>query len=49
VDEDGVVNVQQVLVNDGIDPVTGLTVDDADIEDGAPGVPATDFVGGPNA
>jgi hypothetical protein len=49
VDEDGVTTETHVVVSDGVDPVTGLSVDDADAEDAVAGVPATDFVGGPNA
>lgn len=49
VDEDGVTTETTVVVSDGIDPVTGLTVADADAEDAVAGVPATDFIGGPNA
>ena len=49
VDEDGVVTETHGVVADGIDPVTGLSVEDADAEDGVAGVPATDFVNGPNA
>ena len=49
VDEDGVVTVTHVVVADGVDPLTGLSVADADAEDGVAGVPATDFAGGPNA
>lgn len=49
VDEDGVTTVTRVVVADGVDPVTGLTVADADAEDAVAGVSATDYVGGPNA
>lgn len=46
VDEDGVVTETNVVVADGIDPVTGLTIADADAEDAVAGVPATDFING---
>lgn len=49
VDEDGATTVVHGTVVDGIDPKTGLTVEDADADDAAPGQPATDFIGGPNA
>lgn len=49
VDEDGMVIETQFVVANGVDPVTGLSVADADAEDGVAGVPATDYIGGPNA
>lgn len=49
VDEDGAITETVVVVADGVDPVTGLSVADADAEDGVAGVPATDYIGGPNA
>jgi hypothetical protein len=49
VDEDGAVTETHVVVADGVDPVTGLGVAEADADDGVAGVPATDFAGGPNA
>lgn len=49
VDEDGVTTETVVVVSDGVDPVTGLGVGDADAEDAVAGVPASDFLGGPNA
>ena len=49
VDEDGMTTETLVVVTDAVDPVTGLSVSDADAEDAVAGVPATDFAGGPNA
>jgi hypothetical protein len=49
VDEDGVTTETVVVVSDGVDPVTGLGLDAADVEDGVAGVPASDFTGGAGA
>jgi hypothetical protein len=46
VDEDGVTTITRVDVLGGTDPVTGLTVSDADVEDAVPGVLASDFING---
>lgn len=46
VDEDGVTTVTRVEVSLGVDPVTGLSVADADAEDAVAGVPASDFTQG---
>jgi len=46
VDEDGATTVTRVVVADGIDPVTGLSLADADAEDAVAGVPASDFTQG---
>jgi hypothetical protein len=43
VDEDGVTTETRVDVPGGVDPVTGLDVGAADVEDAVPGVPASDF------
>lgn len=40
VGKDGDVTVTVTTLADGIDPVTGLSVDMADADEGAPGVPA---------
>jgi hypothetical protein len=45
-DEDGVVTETQVVVADGVDPVTGLSIADADAEDAVAGVLASDFING---
>jgi hypothetical protein len=49
VDEDGVTTETHIVAADGIDPVTGLSVADADADEGVAGVLATDYLGGPNA
>lgn len=49
VDEDGATTETIVEVPAVGDPVTGLSIADADAEDAVSGVPATDFIGGPNA
>lgn len=49
VDEDGVTTETIVVVADGVDPVTGLTIADADAEDGVAGVLASDFLNGTGA
>lgn len=49
VDEDGAVTETIVEVPAVGDPVTGLSIADADAEDAVAGVPATDYLGGPNA
>lgn len=46
VDEDGVTTETTVVVSDGVDPVTGLAIADADVEDAVPGVLASDFING---
>lgn len=46
VDEDGVVTETHVVIADGVDPVTGLGIAEADAEDAVPGVLASDFING---
>lgn len=46
VDEDGVTTVTRIVALGGVDPVTGLTLEDADVEDAVPGVLASDFING---